>query len=83
MAFDVQFNQSQPCESIDGHEEVGGKQGDHEGHGDLAKDRLVQFRQSNVGDQSQDQEYVGNCAADRIGNASNASLKTKTFLKCV
>jgi hypothetical protein len=43
----------------------------------------VQFRQSNVGDQSQDQEYVGNCAADRIGNASNASLKTKTFLKCV
>ncbi len=83
MAFDVQFNQSQPCESIDGHEEVGGKQGDHEGHGDLAEDRLVQFWQSNVGDQSQDQEDIGNGAADRIGNACNASLKTKIFLKCV
>ena len=65
---------SEPSDRVDSHGEVGGKEGDDESHDGFAEKWPMQFRQDDVGDQSEDEEDVWDGATDRVKDARNADL---------
>ena len=71
----IAADQPDPAEGGDGQREVGGQQADDEGQNDLPEKRCVKVGKDEVDGEGQDQEDVGDSAADGVHDGGGAVLK--------